>query len=162
MLKKIKPLALTVGLISTMLFGSRAGSAAECKGYTLASIEGEYAVVGTYAGGIAGLIGVSTTDKNGNVEGSAVVNIPGTSNTRQVIPISWTGVQTINEDGSGTISLTVTLPNAIQTVTQDFVIAKAVKVDGVKKAIELRTMQREPSGLVAGEFISDVLTRRPD
>jgi len=161
MLEKIKPLALTVCLISTMLFGSRAGSTAERKGYTLASIEGEYAVVGTYAGEIAGLIGVSKTDKNDNVEGSAVVNMPGASNM-QVVPISWMGVQTINEDGSGTISLTVTLPNATQTVTQDFVIAKAVKVDGVKKAIELRTMQREPSSLVAGEFISDVLTRRPD
>jgi hypothetical protein len=96
------------------------------------------------------------------VEGSAVVNIPGASNTRQVVPISWTGVQTINEDGSGTISLTVTLPNATQAVTQDFVITKAVKVDGLRQAVELRTMQREPSGLVAGEFISDVLTRRPN
>jgi hypothetical protein len=64
MLEKRKPLALTVCLIGTMLFGSRAGSAAECKGYTLASIEGEYAVVGTYAGELAGLIGVSKTDKN--------------------------------------------------------------------------------------------------
>ena len=81
---------------------------------------------------------MSKTDTNGNVEGSAVVNIPGASNTRQVVPISWTGVQTINEDGSGTISLTVTLPNATQTVTQDFVITKAVKVDGLRQAVELR------------------------
>ncbi|MDQ2841919.1 MAG: hypothetical protein M3Y72_12955 [Acidobacteriota bacterium] len=162
MLRQRKTFVLAACLIGTMLVASTAGSAAECKGYALASIEGEYAVVGTYAGEVAGLIGVSRTDRNGNVEGSALVNIPGTNNTRLVVPISWTGVQIVNEDGTGTVSLTITLPNATQTVTQDFVITKAAKIDGVLKATELRTMQREPSGLVAGEFITDVLTRRPD
>ena len=160
MLEQRKTFLLAACLIT--LCASRIGSAAECKGYTLASIEGEYAVVGMYAGELAGLIGVSKTDKNGNVEGSAVVNLPGASTTRQVVPISWTGVQTINADGTGTIFLTVILPNTTQIVTQDFVITKAVSISGVRKANELRTMQREPSGLIAGEFISDVLTRRPD
>lgn len=58
MLQMRKRLALTIYLIGTMLFANTVASAGECKGYTLASIEGEYAVTGTYAGEIAGLIGV--------------------------------------------------------------------------------------------------------
>lgn len=133
----------------------------EDRHYTLASVEGDYAIVGTYAGGIAGQLGVSKTDRNGNVEGSALVNIPGGNNTRQVVPISWTGTETVNEDGTGTVELFVILPNSTQRQTLDIVITKAIVIDGVKKATEMRTMQRLPSGLT-GQFVTDVLTRRPE
>ncbi len=162
MCRRRKVLEVMGCVLMATFWANSVGRAAECKGYTLSSIEGEYAVVGTYAGQLAGLIGVSKTDKNGNVEGSALVNIPGANNARLVIPISWVGVQTIYEDGTGTIVLTVTLPNATQNVIQDFVVTKAVKIDGGRKATELKTMQREPSGLIAGEFVTDVLTRRPE
>ncbi len=133
----------------------------ESRPYTLASVEGDYGIVGNYAGGIAGLLGISKTDREGNVEGSAVVNIPGANDTRQVVPITWTGTETVNEDGMGTVELLVVLPNSTQQVTMDLVITKAVVIGGVKKAIEMRTMQHQPSGLT-GQFVTDVLTRRPE
>ena len=96
--------------------------------YTLASVEGNYGIVGSYSGDLAGLLGSS---------------------------------ETVNEDGTGTVELLVILPNSSQQVTMDTVITKAVMIDGVKKATEMRTMQRQPSGLT-GQFVTDVLTRRPD
>lgn len=133
----------------------------ESRPYTLASVEGDFGVVANYAGDIAGLLGISKTDRKGNVEGSAVVNIPGANNTRQIVPISWTGTETVNEDGTGIVELLVILPNSTQQVTMDLVITKAVVIGGVKKATEMRTMQRQPSGLT-GQFVTDVLTRRPE
>lgn len=106
-----RPLTLSGILLSALLCASQTALAAETevqnnhnrenRPYTLASVEGDYGIVGTYAGGIAGLLGVSKTDREGNVEGSAVVNIPGANDTRQIVPITWTGTETVNEDGGG-------------------------------------------------------------
>ncbi len=164
-------LALSGILLSALLCASRTAFAGQTElpdnhkhesgPYTVASVEGDYGIVGTYAGGIAGLLGTSKTDRRGNVEGSAVVNIPGANNTRQIVPITWTGTETVNEDGTGTVELLVILPNSTQQVTMDSVITKSVVIGGVKKATEMRTMQRQPSGLT-GQFVTDVLTRRPE
>ncbi len=171
MIKLRKSPALSGILLSALLSASQTAFAGqteppdnhkhESRPYTLASIEGDYGIVGSYAGGIAGLLGVSKTDKRGNVEGSAVVNIPGPKDTRQIVPITWTGTETVNENGTGTVELSIILPNSTQQVTMDIVITKAVVIDDVKKATELRTMQRQPSGLT-GQFVTDVLTRRPE
>ncbi len=89
------------------------------------------------------------------------MNIPGPNNTREIVPISYRGTITVTDDGTGTMYATVSLPNATQKTTLDFVVTKAKLVNGIKVATEITTMQREPSGLLAGEFISHVLTRRP-
>ncbi len=136
-------------------------TARESRAYSLEGLEGNYAIVGTYAGNIARLIGTATIESGATFEGSATVNIPGPRNTREIVPISYTGTLTVSDDGTGTMFATVNLPNATQKTTLDFVVTKAELIRGVKVATEITTMQREPSGLVAGEFISHVLTRRP-
>ena len=171
MIRQRTSLALSGLLLGALLCASQTAFAGqigipdnhrhENRPYTLASVEGDYGIVGTYSGGIAGLLGISKTDRRGDIEGSAVVNIPGANETRQIVPITWTGTETVNEDGTGTVELLIILPNSTQQVTMDVVITKAVVIDGVKKATELRTMQRQSSGLT-GQFVTDILTRRPE
>src|SRR3954447_22106947 len=56
--------------------------------YSLASYQGDYSVVGTYGANAARLIGTYRADGNGNVSGSARVNLPGPDGPRVVVSIS--------------------------------------------------------------------------
>src|ERR1700710_199246 len=75
--------------------------------YTLASLNGDYAVVGSYGANVARLLGSYHADGRGFIEGQAVVNQPGPGTTRIVVPITFSGPYTIDADGSGVINFTV-------------------------------------------------------
>ncbi len=131
--------------------------------YRLASLEGDYAVVGTYGANTARLLGTYHADGNGSIGGTAVVNLPGAGNARVIVSISYSGTYTVSEDGTGIIYFTVALPGGgTASVTLDFVITKAKLVDGVKIATEVADAQREPSSVVNGQFVTHISTRRPD
>jgi hypothetical protein len=131
--------------------------------YSLASYKGDYAVVGTYGANVARLVGTYHADGKGNIEGTARVNLPGAGNDRVIVSISLSGTYTVNEDGTGTIYLTVELPGGgTAPATLDFVFTKSEVLDGVKVATEIATAQREPSSVVSGQFVTHISTRRPD
>jgi hypothetical protein len=131
--------------------------------YGLASLEGDYGVVGTYGANVARLLGSYHADGRGNLGGTATVNLPGGAGSRVVVSISFEGTYTINDDGSGVIYFTVSLPGgATSPVTLDLVITKAKFIDGVKVATELATAQREASSVVDGQFVTHISTRRPN
>ncbi len=131
--------------------------------YSLASYEGDYAVIGTYGANVARLIGTYTADGHGKIKGSARVNLPGAGTERVIVSISFAGPYTVNADGTGTIYFTVLLPGGgTELATLDFVITKAEVCDGIKIATEIATAQREPSMVVDGQFVTHISTRRPD
>lgn len=131
--------------------------------FSTASLEGDYAVVGTYGANVARLLGTYHADGHGNIKGTAKVNLPGAGTERVVVSISYEGTYVIDEDGTGVIDFEVTLPGGGKAVaTLDLVITKAKGCDGAKIATELATAQRQPSSVVQGEFITHISTRLPD
>src|SRR5436305_13459428 len=71
--------------------------------YGLASLEGDYGVVGTYGANVARLLGTYHADGRGNLSGSGTVNLPGGAGSRVVVSISFVGTYTMKDDGSGVI-----------------------------------------------------------
>ncbi len=129
--------------------------------YNLASIDGEYAIVGTFSGSIAGgELGI-VRFRDGQFSGYLTNNLPGTTPAdRSIYRGSFTGTSTINDDGSGVATVTVTFANNTSIeVHLDTLITKAREVHGRKVALEIHAMQREST---AGEFLVQILTRRPD
>jgi hypothetical protein len=143
-------LALVLGLIGVS--GARADDAQPC--YTLDSLDGDYAVVGTYGANVALAIGVRHLDGKGNLTGTFTLNEPtpgSTTGARTILTGTQLGTYNVNCDGTGTISRTVTASNGV-TATQmdDFVITKAVWKHDHLVATALQDAQRTPSAIVAG------------
>jgi len=130
--------------------------------YSLSSMNGEFALVGTYTGGIARQLGVvHFTD--GDVTGFLRVNVQGSTPTQRIVVyVSFVGTMTIAEDGTGVVTLTVTYPDqSVHQATLDVLITKAYENRGVKIATEIASMQRETPALSPGSLIVGTLTRRP-
>src|SRR3954468_11162414 len=79
--------------------------------YNLASINGEFVFVGTYGANVGRQLGIIHF-RDGQVSGNASANIPGATPTERIInQFSFTGTVTVNDDGTGLVTLTVTLAN---------------------------------------------------
>jgi hypothetical protein len=131
--------------------------------YSLASYHGDYALDGTYGANIARLIGTYWADGKGNISGSARVNLPGSNGERAVVHLSFEGTYTVDDDGTGTIHVTITLPDGSTTpATLDLVMTKAEAIRGIKIGAEIVTVQRELSSVVGGQFVTHLSTSRPD
>jgi hypothetical protein len=91
-----------------------------------------------------------------------IANVPAPDGSRQVIPAPPTvGTYTINPDGTGTATLTTTMPDGSTTTAHlDRVITQAEVIGGVKLATEVYGMAREPFG--PGALITCVIKRLPD
>ena len=129
--------------------------------YSLASMNGEFALVGTYTGGIARQLGIVQV-KEGDVTGYLRVNILGSTPTQRVVVyLSFTGTATVAEDGTGVITLTVTYPDqSLHEATVDILITKGYESRSGRTATEIATMQRETPALSPGSLIVGTLTRR--
>jgi hypothetical protein len=131
--------------------------------WSLATLNGEFALVGTYGANVARLLGTYVVDGQGNLSGSGRINLPGPGGQRVIVDISFEGTYTVEADGTGTTSLMVTLPGGatLQTTT-DFVVTKSTRLRGVRVATEIASAQREPSTVLGGAFVTFVSTRRSD
>ena len=150
-------LARAQGAVSTEQNSNSAHNAP----YDVASINGEYAIVGTFSGPISGgQLGI-VRFKDGQLSGYGINNLPGPTPTdRTVGRASFTGTSTINQDGSGVTTVTVSFENnTTLEVHLDTLITKAREVHGRKVALEIHIMQREST---AGEIFVQTLTRGPD
>ena len=131
--------------------------------YTLASLQGDYALVGVYGSNVARLNGVFRADGKGSLSGAARINAPGSGGQRVLVGVSFAGTYTITPDGVGVIAVNIALPNGATTAaTIDLVLTKVTKIRGTSVAVEGSTMQREPSSIVGGEFIAHTFFRRGD
>lgn len=112
---------------------------------------------------MARALGTQTLDGHGNVKGSAIVNQPGPNGTRVIVSITFAGTYAVNSDGTGTISLTINLPNgATANATEDFVVTKSEVRGGIPIATEIVDAQEQPSTVIpGGVFVTHTYTLRP-
>jgi len=162
-----RSLFVTATLLSFGLLGMSAAQADDTHCYTNASIRGNYAIVATYSANVALALGVRNFDGAGNVTGTFTLNAPvegSPTGARTIITGTQKGTYTVNCDGTGTITRTLTSSTGVVTTqTDDFLITKATERDGRLLATGLEDMTRVPSALVPGGlFVFRSYTRRPD
>jgi hypothetical protein len=139
--------------------------------YTVASVQGSWAVVTTFGANFGKAVGTRTVDANGTFTGTALVNAPANTTSPSAVSfLSWTGARTIthvsqqgyftvNCDGTGTI--TRILNGATQQI-DDFVITKGTIKHGERVATEIQDVQEVPSAATQGGFfVTRVHTRQP-
>jgi hypothetical protein len=138
---------------------------ADC--YTLASVRGTYAIIGTYGSNVAIALGLRQFDGNGNMTGTFTVNEPtagSSTGARTIVTGTQIGTYTINCDGTGVITRTVTASNGtVAMQMDDLLITGAAVKHGQLLATSMSDAQRVPSAIVAGGiFLTRAYTRLPD
>jgi hypothetical protein len=130
--------------------------------YSLASLHGDYGAIGYYGANLA--LADEQFDGNGNLSGTALLNKPGTSGSRDLVTLPFTGTYTVNDDGTGVLYLTVTTPTGgTATATEDFLITEAEVIRGIPVATKMADAQREQNIILGnGVFGTHVYTRRPN
>ncbi|MGO9946965.1 MAG: hypothetical protein ACLPWG_08975, partial [Steroidobacteraceae bacterium] len=122
--------------------------------YTVASLKGTYAVLATYGAKVALALAVRHFDGNGNLTGTFTLNEPtpgSTTGGRTIVTGTQVGTYTVNCDGTGVFTRTLTASTGLVTTqTDDFVITKATRRDHHLLATALEDAQRTPSAIVAG------------
>ena len=156
-----------VPALALMLFSGAALATAQksqpC--FTLASLKGSFAVVGTYGSNDAIAFGKRTVDGEGNFTGTFLVNKPtagSTTGDRTIVTGTQAGTIAVNCDGTGVITRILTVSGVQTTQTDDFVITGARVDDGELIATTIADAQRTPSTIVAGGiFLKRTWTRVP-
>ena len=154
-------------LIFAAFFAATAASAQNVQCYDLSSLQGSYAVIGTYGANAAMALAVQYLDGNGNLTRSATVNQPmagSTTGARTLTTTTNTGTYVVNCDGTGTLTRVVIQANgASSTVVDDFVITGAILKGRHLIATTIVSAQQTPSVVVPGGiFVTFVHTRLPD
>ena len=172
--KTTRRLYIPVAILLASFLGVSAANAEDhsCR-YTLASLQGEYAIVVTYLPTFAAMaIGTRSYDGAGNMTGKFIVNGPtagSTTGARTIIKGTQVGTYTINCDGTGVIHRTVTLSTgAVITYVDDFVTTAAVgSWGGVIIATTITDVAENPTTAgsapaPAGLYQTRVQTRLPN
>jgi hypothetical protein len=162
-----KRLFVPAALILTSFFGVFAANAQNPQCFTVASLQGSYAVIGNYGANVAMALVAQYLDGNGNLTRNAVVNQPtagSTTGARTLTTTTNTGTYTVNCDGTGTFTRVVTQANgSTSTVVDDFAITAAIVKHGQLIATTIIAAQQTPSVVVPGGiFVTFVHTRLPD
>lgn len=169
----MKPANTILAAVATALVlifnGVAPAQADETRCYTAASLTGTYAVIGTYGANVAMALAVRHFDGHGNLTGTFTLNEPdptSTTGSRKIVIGTQVGTYTVNCDGSGVITRTLTTSTGVVTVQEDDFIITESKIrdpDDVLIATRLQDAQRTPSAIVAGGvFLTRSYTRRPD
>ena len=171
--QKLAPLLYVSGLAAIVIWAGSGAALAGQEGsdasrnhhdYSLASLNGNYAFVGEYAAHVAANLGVVTFDGLGTAKGSVTVNQPGPNGSRTIVKVNLAGTYSVESDGTGTISFTVTFADGhTSDVTEDFVITTAEPREGTLLATSIFEAQEQPSVVITGAvFVTHTYTRRPD
>lgn len=135
--------------------------------YTLESLEGSFAVIGSYGSNLAIALGIRYHDAYGKFKSTFINNQPATGSTtgaRMLVNGINAGTYAINCDGSGVVTRVATLADGTTIPAfDDFVVTKGEMRNGKLIANEIVDAQRIPSGSVpGGVFLSRKYTRRPN
>ena len=160
------PAALAcVGLLG--LTAAKADDDAHC--YTLASLEGTFAVVSRYGNDgdhVAEALSVRQFDGNGNLMGTFITNEPvvgSPTGERKIVHGTVVGNYTVNCDGTGVFNRVITTAKGTVTQSEDFLITKAARKHGRLLATAMVDMSRTPSPVVPGGlFVTRSYTRLPN
>ena len=165
--KKMTRVAL---MFATFLAVPAAKADPQC--FTLDSLDGNYAVIGTYGANVALALATRHFDGNGNLTGNFILNEPtpgSTTGARTLVTGTQVGTYTVNCDGTGVITRTLTASTGLVITQMDnFIITKAkIKHSRSGKdrliATAIVDAQQTPSAIVAGGiFLTRSYTRLPD
>ena len=160
---------LLIPMVMAGVFGVSAANAQDTTcAYTVASLQGSYAVLVNYGASVAIGLQTEVLDGKGNLTRTGVLNQPtvgSTTGARTIGTVTSTGTYTVNCNGAGTITRVVTKPDGTTAqAVDDFVITEAVKVVGrLAVATTIVDAQRDPSVILpGGVFVTRVHTRLPD
>jgi len=160
---------LLIPMVMAGVFGVSAANAQDTTcAYTVASLQGSYAVLVNYGASVAIGLQTEVLDGKGNLTRSGVLNQPtvgSATGARTIGTVTSTGTYTVNCNGTGTITRVVTKPDGTTApAVDDFVITEAVKVVGrLAVATTIVDAQRDPSVILpGGVFVTRVHTRLPD
>jgi hypothetical protein len=157
--------AFFIPALALMLLASVAPAMSQGPCFTLASLKGSFAVVGTYGANEAIAFGKRTVDRDGNFTGTFLVNKPtpgSTTGDRTIVTGTQAGTIAVNCDGTGVITRILTVSGVQTTQMDDFVITGAKQEDGELIATTIADAQRTPSTIVAGGiFLTRTWTRVP-
>ena len=160
---------LLIPMVMAGVFGVSAANAQDTTcAYTVASLQGSYAVLVNYGASVAIGLQTEVLDGKGNLTRTGVLNQPtvgSATGARTIGTVTSTGTYTVNCNGTGTITRVVTKPDGTTApAVDDFVITEAVKVVGrLAVATTIVDAQRDPSVILpGGVFVTRVHTRLPD
>jgi hypothetical protein len=108
--KKSSFVAATLVLASFLGVSAANAQDSACP-YTVASLQGNYAIVGTYGAYVASSLAVRYYDGNGNLSGTFLINEPtagSTTGARTIVTGTQAGTYTVNCNGTGQFRRTVT------------------------------------------------------
>lgn len=154
--------AITIASFLTTV-PARAQDAHPC--FDLASLQGNYTVIGSYGANVAIALAKRYMDGKGNLTGTFIVNEPlagSTTGQRNIVSGTQAGTYSVNCDGTGVITRILTVGTTQTEQFDDFVITHAIMEDGHLIATSVADAQRAPSTIVAGGiFLTRVWTRLP-
>ncbi len=154
--------AITIGSLLTTV-STRAQDAPPC--FDLASLQGNYTIIGTYGANIAIALAKRYMDGKGNLTGTFIVNEPlagSTTGQRNIVSGTQAGTYTVNCDGTGVVTRILTVGTTQTEQFDDFVITRAIFENGHLIAVGLADATRTPSSIVPGGiFLTRVWTRIP-
>jgi PKD domain len=163
-----KNLVTPAALILTSFLGMSAAYAqtTPCP-YTLASLQGSYAVVVNYGANVALGLQPESLDGKGNLTRTGINNQPtagSTTGQRTITNVTSTGTYTVNCNGTGTITRIVTRADGTTAAaSDDFVITGAMAQNGQLIATTIVDAQRDPSVIVPGGiFVTRTHTLLPN
>jgi len=158
-------------ILASFLGASAANAQSSACPYTLASLQGSYAIIGNYGANVAIALGTRSYDGNGNLSGRYLVNEPtagSTTGARTIATGTQAGTYTVNCDGTGQFNRILTQANGtVTTGVDDFIITASVKVyNGVGFVMLATTIvdaQESPSAIIPGGiFLVRTQNRLPD
>lgn len=161
-MKWIITAAITIGSVLTTV-SARAQDTPTC--FDLASLQGNYTIIGTYGANVAIALAKRYMDGKGNLTGTFIVNEPlagSTTGERNIISGTQSGTYTVNCDGTGVVTRVLTVGTTQTEQFDDFVITRAIFEHGHLIATSVADAQRTPSTIVAGGiFLTRAWTRIP-
>jgi hypothetical protein len=133
--------------------------------FDLASLQGNYAIVGTYGANVGIALATRSVDGKGNVSGKFIVNEPvagSTTGQRTIVTGTNEGTLTVNCDGTGVVTRILTVNGTQTQQFDDFIITHAIIEDGHLIATSVADATRTPSVIVpGGVLLTRVWTRLP-
>jgi len=161
----------TALLLVSLLGVSVANAQSSSCPYTLASLQGNYAITTSYGASVAMAIGTRSLDGNGNMTGTFRINEPtagSTTGARTIVTGTQVGTYTVNCNGTGQFMRTLTQSSGtVTTSVDDFIITSAVRVfNGTGMVLIATTIvdaQQAPSAIVpGGVFVTRTHNRLPN
>jgi hypothetical protein len=164
-----KRLLIQVVVLACLFAFSAVAQTAPCA-YTLASLQGSYAVVGIYGANVAIAFAVRSFDGNGNLTGNYIVNEPtpgSTTGERTILTGTQVGTYTVNCDGTGVVTRIATRSDGTKSTSiDDFMITGATRIlNGsgfVMVATSVVDANRNINPIVPNSLLTRTYTRLPN